>query len=154
MGGVLALMLAANHPEVAGLLLYAPALKARRVWLAPLLKHFTKYIKKGEGGPDLAWSGYNVYPTRGMEQLLALQKQARATLQRVTQPALIVMSKQDGSVPFSVAYLLKAQLASTDKEFVILEDSPHVILLANRQMEAQDAAWKFLSTRLGDAPNS
>lgn len=84
MGGVLALMLAASHPEVAGLLLYAPALKARRVWLAPLLKHFTKYIKKGEGGPALAWSGYNVYPTRGMEQLLALQKQARATLKRVT----------------------------------------------------------------------
>lgn len=154
MGGVLALMLAANHPEVAGLLLYAPALKARRVWLAPLLKHFTKYIKKGEGGPDLAWSGYNVYPTKAMEQLLALQKRALTTLKQVTQPALIVMSKQDGSVPFSVASLLNNQLASIDKELVVLEDSPHVILLANRQMEALDAAWKFLSTRLGDAPNS
>ena len=154
MGGVLALMLAANHPEIAGLLLYAPALKARRVWLAPLLKHFTKYIKKGNIGPDLAWSGYNVYPTKAMEQLLALQKQAGAYLKRVTQPALIVMSKQDGSVPYSVAAMLSEQLASVDKEFVILEDSPHVILLANRQFEAQEAAWNFLSPRIGAKPNS
>jgi carboxylesterase len=154
MGGVLALMLAANHPEIAGLVLYVPALKTRRVWLAPLLKHFTKYIKKVNTGPDLAWSGYNVYPTRGMEQLLALQTEARAALKLVTQPSLIVMAKQDGSVPFSVASLLCDQLTSNDKEFVILEDSPHVILLANRQMEARDAAWNFLSTRISAASNS
>lgn len=154
MGGVLALMLAANHPEIAGLLLYAPALKARRVWLAPLLKHLKKYIKKVEVGPDLAWSGYNVYPTKGMEQLLALQKQALTTLKRVTQPTLILMSKRDGSVPLSVTDLLSDQLTSEDKEFVIFEDSPHVILLANRQMEAQDATWKFLSTHIGTEPNS
>jgi carboxylesterase len=96
----------------------------------------------------LAWSGYNVYPTTALGQLVSLQKKAQAELGKVTQPILIVMSKQDRSVPLTVADQLKAQLKSKDKEFVILEDSPHVILLANRQKEAQDAAWRFLSARI------
>lgn len=148
MGGVLALMLAANHPEIAGLLLFAPALKARLVWAAPIIKHFTSYVKKGDGGPDMAWSGYNVYPTRAMEQLLKVQRQGRTILTQVSQPTLVVMSKQDLSVPISVSALLHKELASHDVKYVILEDSPHVILLANRQMEAEEAAWQFLCAHI------
>lgn len=148
MGAALALMLAAKYPEIAGLLLFAPAIKARRVWLSPVLKYFTKYVKKVQVGPDLAWSGYNVYPTTALGQLVSLQKKAQAELGKVTQPILIVMSRQDRSVPLTVADILQAQLKSKDKEFVILEDSPHVILLANRQKEAQEAAWRFLNARI------
>lgn len=149
MGGLLALMLAAKYPEINGLLLFAPALKANLVWSAPFLKHFMKYIHKGKGDPNLAWSGYNVYPTRAMEQLLALQKVAQSCLKQVTQPALIVMSKQDRSVPFkTTSRQLMRDINSTDKKLVVLEDSPHVILLANRQQEAQTAAWRFLSQRI------
>lgn len=149
MGGLLALLLAAKYPQINGLLLFAPALRANLIWSAHFLKHFVKYIHKGKGGPDLAWSGYNVYPTRAMEQLLALQKVTQNCLNQVTQPALIVMSKQDRSVPFkTTSRQLMRSISSTDRKLVELEDSPHVILLANRQQEAQTAAWQFLSQRI------
>ena len=37
MGALLALELAAQHPEIMGLMLFAPAMKVNRLWLAPLL---------------------------------------------------------------------------------------------------------------------
>ena len=154
MGALLALLLAARNPEIKGVLLFAPALNTRLNWFAPFLKYIHRFIAKGNFGPDMPWSGYTVYPPRGIEQLVALQKEVHGVLKQVTQPTLIVMSRLDGSVPFKVAALLRDQLASTDKEFVFFENSPHVILLANRQQEAQDAVWKFLSTRWGDATNS
>ena len=44
MGALLALELAAQHPEIAGIILFAPAIKVNKLWRAHLLVPFKDYI--------------------------------------------------------------------------------------------------------------
>ena len=77
MGGLLALYLAAKHPEIAGILLYAPALIIHGLREADLLKWFIfGSSKKNLEGPKngfLPWQGYRVNPLKAVSELGKLQ---------------------------------------------------------------------------------
>lgn len=129
MGALLCLKLAVEFPEAAGLLLFAPALKVRLLVNAYWLQFFKKYLRKNSRKIDMPWKGYNVYPLKGAVQLLELQKHIRRLLPEVKQPTFIAVSKTDPTVRLSTGDLLYHSIASAQKELLILQHSPHVMLL-------------------------
>lgn len=144
MGGLLCLLLAARHPEIKGLLLYAPALDVRKMRAAYVLQYLMKYLAKNIKKEELLWKGYNVYPLKGAVQLLKLQKEARKALGNVTQPTLAFFSEKDATVNLEASKLMKTKLGSQELELVILKESPHVILLANEQEKVLEHTLNFL----------
>ena len=133
MGGLLCLMLAAEFPEAAGLLLFAPALLVNHLRLAYIIQFFEKYIPKGEDKGDLAWRGYNVYPVKAAVQLRTLQRRTRRKLSQVTQPVLIFLSEADDTVQDETGEMLMEGISSERKELIMLKNSPHVMLLGHDQ---------------------
>ncbi|MCW5891269.1 MAG: alpha/beta fold hydrolase [bacterium] len=142
MGGLLALVLAARRPhDVAALVLAAPALRLadRRIgllpWAAriPPLRRRLGLIPK-RGGRDIAdpdaraaSRAYDAAPLDAVLALLALRREARRALPRVTQPVLLLQGRLDRTVPASVEALVRRRLGSRRLETATLEHSGHVL---------------------------
>lgn len=150
MGGVLALHLAAQHPDLAGALLYAPAIQVSDGWgrwVAPLLKHVVRTFPKGKddwADPDaraLLWS-YDRYPVAAAHQFFRLSAHVRRSLPRVTVPLLIVTSKGDRTVPPAAGDLIARGVATQDITRLALERSGHVLTL--------DAEWQLVAEKTGE----
>jgi carboxylesterase len=143
MGALLACHLALEHPECAGLILYAPALKVRNRWLplAPLLQKIIHQFPHGDStdlvDPEASarlWH-YPTYPVAGAAQLLGLQRRVRRTLRRIQMPTLVFHSTADGSVHPDSARLLCKRLGASDRTLVTLHNSGHCMLVdAERDM--------------------
>jgi carboxylesterase len=128
-GGLLSLLLAANHPSIHGMLLYAPALRIPGLWQTRLLWPFKDFIYKKNIDLASPWQGFNVIPLHGASELYKLQGRVKRILPKVTVPTLIFQGKRDQTIdPLSSVTVLES-IASEDKQFVWLADSPHVILL-------------------------
>ncbi len=144
MGSLLALSLAAQHPqEVAALALLAPAVVLRRGWLQtvrpmlPLVGRLPssrlRYLAKGisdiaDPSAHVERECYDRMPIRALHQLLLLQRHVRNQLPSVRQPALVVHAQQDHTCsPRGVSYL-QEQLGGP-VEVVMLERSYHVVSL-------------------------
>ena len=132
-GGLLALYLAAQHPEISGLLTYAPALK---LIISPfdqlklrLIAPFVPYLPKGGEDDDLPWKGYTVNPLKGVIQLLKLQGQVLPRLPQIRQPILIVQGKLDTTVDASVPETIYEQVNSPIKELHWMEKSSHCVAI-------------------------
>ena len=152
MGGLLCLLLAAKHPEIKGILLYAPALDIPKLRKAYLFQYFIKYVAKNKPKDGLLWKGYNVYPLKGAVQLLKLQKQTRKALTSVTQPTLAFFSEKDATVVLTASDMLKQKIGSNELELVILKESSHVILLASEQQKVIDHTLSYVSKKMnGDS---
>jgi carboxylesterase len=150
MGGLLTLYLGAEHPEIAGIIAYAPALRAasRRIYLALLLKYFTKALEKNRAGDDpdsivnQRWQGYLVDPVPALTQLLALQRQVRRRLPEITQALLVFQGRLDTTLDVRGAEQVIARVKSADKELVWLNQSTHCLIL---DVEWEAAAEKTLA---------
>lgn len=129
MGALLALDLAAQHHEIAGLLLFAPAIKARKLWLSRLVAPFKDYLEKNFEDDGLPWKGYMVYPVKGSVEMLKLQKFTRKQLKRVTQPTLIFTGEYDRTITADAAQIVFDGISSKTKGMIHLAESPHCILL-------------------------
>ncbi len=138
LGALICCELAARHMgELAGMILYAPALRQANplLPLAPLLRHVVRQWPAGDD-EDLSdpearerlWH-YHTWPVAGAAQLLALQRRVRAELRSLAPPAIVFNSTQDGALHPSSARLLFERLGSTDKELVTLHHSGHCMLV-------------------------
>jgi carboxylesterase len=132
-GGLLALYLAAHHPEISGVLAYAPALKLNINFLDQiklrLIAPFVPYLPKGGEDDDLPWKGYTVNPLKGVLQLLKLQQQVLPLLSKIHQPILIVQGKMDTTVDASVPQTIYDQVSSPIKEIHWMEKSSHCVAI-------------------------
>lgn len=131
-GALLALMVASRHPEIAGVMAYAPALKLSMPWrqqmLMRLLSPFKSYVEKS--GPfGEVWQGYSVYPLKGAVELLKLQGEVRVLLTKVHQPLLLVQGKLDPTVAASVPAEIMERVRSKHKEMYWMENSAHCVIL-------------------------
>lgn len=134
MGALVALHLAAAHgPEIAGLLLYAPALRVanRMLPLTPILRYVVAQFPAGPStdlsdpeAPARLWH-YATFPVAGAAQLSHLQRVVRRELEAIRTPALVFYSTQDGTIHPTAAPAVYAGLGSPDKEMVRLEHSGH-----------------------------
>jgi carboxylesterase len=152
-GGLLALYLAAQHPEIAGILAYAPALRLNRGWsdylklylFAPFIPYVPKFVTP-QPNPytDPLWQGYHVNPLKGTIQLLRLQKQVSAVLGDIRQPVLIAQGRLDKTVHPGVPELISQNISSNVKEIIWLEHSTHCVILDQELDRVTDLTLDFL----------
>jgi carboxylesterase len=147
-GGLLALYLAAEHPEAAGVMVYAAALKLAlsrpAALLLRLLAPFVAYVPKGNLDGDDLWQGYPVNPLRGAAQLLDFQGVVRDRLARVSQPILIAQGRLDTTVDAGAPEMIYHGVSSTDKELHWFERSGHCVIIDVERTQAAELTASFL----------
>jgi carboxylesterase len=137
MGGTLALRLAEERgSDVAGVIVVNPSLFTLRkeAKLLSVLRLFLPSmppvgndIKK----PDTVEPAYDRLPLKAAYQLALMWKRTNADLDKLTQPLLVLTSRDDHVVEPANSEHLMAHAASTDKKQIILEDSFHVATMDN-----------------------
>src|SRR5512133_2414931 len=152
-GALITLYLAAQHPEVVGLMAYAPALKlplSRLMrWQIHLLAPFVASMPKHISSDDQVWQGYKVNPLKGVLQILRLQKEVLACLPRINQPILIVQGRQDQTIDPQSAQTIYDRVRSTEKELHWMEQSRHCVLLDQERDQVIRLTLQFVDRVLG-----
>lgn len=144
MGALLSLELAAQHPEIAGLILFSPALKVDSLWLAPLIAPFKAYLKKQPKDPRLAWKGYTVYPLKGAAQLYQLQKHVRKVLPKIHQPILICTGEKDETISNEAVASMVSRIKSAEIHLYLFHNRAHFIMLEDDLDEASEVVLNFI----------
>ncbi len=137
MGGTLVTRLAEDHgPAVSGLVLVNPAYKVEDVrlkalpvlkYLVPSLGGISNDIKK----PGQDEGAYDRTPLKALHSQVGGWAQVVRDLPTVTQPILLLRSREDHVVPASSSALLLSRVSSTDVTEIVLTDSYHVATLDN-----------------------
>jgi carboxylesterase len=149
MGGGLALWLAANHPEIGGVMLVNAAVASnnKQLMAVPLLKHLVKAmpgigndIKKS--GQDEV--GYDKTPLKPLDSMVSGWKQIRADLGKVKSPVLLFRSVDDHVVDPSSAQIILSSVSSTDQQEILLHNSYHVATLDNDAETIFEESAKFI----------
>jgi len=155
-GAVLGARLTIDQGEsVAGIAMLVPAfflpwratLGIRLVQrLGSLIHHLYLYNDIGSDIHDAAARRIHptmrLFPLSGPLNLLELSRVVRPRLDRITQPALAIYSRQDHTCPIgrNLAYVSK-HLGSADRRDVILNESYHVITVdSEKQVVASEVA--------------
>ncbi len=148
-GAVLALYLASQHPEVSGILAYAPAMDLSLNWLDKVKLYvfapFITSVPKDLGEDDLPWQGYRENPLRGTIQLLRLQRQVWRRLPMIRRPILIVQGRLDAWVPPEIPGKIAGRVRSTVKEVHFMENSSHVVILDHELDQVAEVTLRFLA---------
>lgn len=144
-GSVLAIELAVQHPEIPGLMLFAPAIKARKAWISGIARFFIPYYKKNYKDDGLPWKGYNVYPIKGAHQMVLLQKHCRKILPKITQPTHIFTGGLDHSIAPDSARIILENISSNYKCHTHFPNSPHCILLDRDLDQAASEVISFIN---------
>jgi carboxylesterase len=148
-GGLIALSLAARHPETAAVLAYAPAMRlplsrVQRLQLR-LAAALVPALPKGDLTGNTTWQGYKVNPPKAVLQLIRLQEVVAAQLPKLRAPLLIVQGRKDRTIDPHGAQILYENASSPLKELHWLEDSGHCVLLEAQQDEAARLTLDFLA---------
>ncbi|MGH9298727.1 MAG: alpha/beta hydrolase [Acidimicrobiales bacterium] len=149
MGGTLALWLAEQHEEIAGLVLVnplvEPAAESFLEMMRSLLEGGTDRIP-GIGSdiarPDRAESAYESTPIEPLISLFEAARQVEAALGSISCPVLLLSSRTDHVVPTSSGDVVAAGVTGV-LERVYLEKSYHVATLDYDQAEIEQRATEF-----------
>jgi carboxylesterase len=148
MGAMVALYLASEHPEAAGVLCYAPAIKLTtstfdRIKLF-LAAPFIEQIDRGPLDCPEQWQGYPRLPLKGTLQLFQMQKAVRARLPQIRQPVLIFQGRRDKTVHPEAGEIICNGVQSTLKELYWMENSAHPIPLGQELGEVTRLTLEFI----------
>ena len=147
-GAVIALYMAADHPEAQGILAYAPALKLNLnrwdVFRLHLLAPFVTAMPKARLDADSLWQGYRVNPLKGAIQLLHMQNQVRKRLPLLRQPLLVMQGRLDTTVSPQAPQTVYDCVSSSLKELHWMEQSSHCVILDCELERAADLTLRFL----------
>lgn len=152
MGATLCLRLAeVNGDAVDGLVLVNPLVHTERpdrhllpyiYRVVPAFPGITNDIKKA--GVDEG--GYNRIPLRAAYSMTRLWASVKSEIHKVTQPLLVFRSADDHVVEPSNSAWILANVASSQAEEIILEDSYHVATLDNDAEMIFDTSLEFART--------
>ena len=147
-GAVVALLLAAMHPEIAGVLAYSPAMRLPNSGLENFvikyLSGIIKYSPKHDLEGNTTWQGYRVNPLNGVKQLIALENETVRKLKNITQPVLVFMGGKDKTIELVSGDIVMDGISSQHKKKHFYPDAEHCILLGDKFDEAAETAWKFI----------
>jgi len=129
MGGLLSLYLASQHPEIKGLILYAPALRSPKMWRTVFARFFVKTISKHTVDDSMPWQGYIVTPVQAAYQLYLLQKEIDRLIDRVQQPVAIFQGRLDRTISPESSPMVYDRIGSKVKQLRWYDNSRHCILL-------------------------
>jgi carboxylesterase len=137
MGATLVLRLAEERgDEVAGIVVVNPALFTTRkdAKLLPLLRWVVSSlppIGNDVKQPGVVEPAYDRLPVKAAYQLSLLWRATNADLPRITQPLLVLTSREDHVVETENSTRLLDRAGSADKRQIWLEDSYHVATMDN-----------------------
>jgi carboxylesterase len=148
MGGLLALILAARHPEIKGILLFAPALITPGLHEAKILKWFIfgspkKNLTNLQNG-FLPWQGYKINPLKAVVELGKLQSYASNLIPKVTQPTIIFQGKQDETIDPKGSTIIYHSISSSNRQLIEVENCGHCILLDKQYPRIYQLALQFI----------
>lgn len=151
-GAVIALYLASRHPEIAGVLAYAPAIQlamlptdlVKLYTLAP----FIEFVPKEHSRRNSLWQGYPVNPLKGVLELVRLGREVRGRLGLINQPVLIVQGRLDKTIDPESGQIILDGVESVLTECHWLENSTHVVLLDEELTAVSDLTQRFLTRAL------
>lgn len=154
MGSLVALHLASRHPEIAGVLCYAPAIQlnmpASTRLILRLAAPFVAQIGRASLDRADLWQGYPNLPLKGALQLLKFQKAVLAELPKIHQPLLICQGRLDTTVHPQAGELILRAVRSKVKEHHWLEKSSHVITLDQELERVVEITLAFIEKALGN----
>jgi carboxylesterase len=151
LGSLLSLYTASNDPELAGAILYSPAIMVtdpRRHFL-PIAKYLVKQLPKPEDDftdPEAGarhWS-YEAYPVAAAHEVMKFIQQVKRCLPQVTCPILLIQSTADDSIHPDSAQFIYDQVNSTEKEIVTLHNSGHVLTLDSEWEQVAEQTYQFI----------
>lgn len=151
MGGTLALRLAARHGDtVSGLVLVNPGNKMHDAAapLLPVLRHVVPTVRgitsdiKKEGAVEI---GYDKVPLHAAYALRDLFRVVDGELPQVTQPLLVLHSREDHVVPPVDTARVLSRVSSVDVTEILLEESYHVATLDNDADRIFEESLAFMS---------
>jgi carboxylesterase len=154
MGSILTLYLAAQHPDLPGVILYSPAVWVDNwmIYLTPALKYLVRIQRKSDNSDtDLTdpeahlrlWS-YDGNPIYAAHELLKLTRRVRRRLPRVTCPVLIIHSTGDTAIHPASARRTYERVGSEDKELVTLDNSGHCITVDSEWETVAEKTHQFI----------
>ena len=144
MGGLLSIMLSVAHPEIAGTMLFAPALHVPGLWKSEFFWPFKPYIFKKNADETMEWQGFNVVPLHAAAQLLQLQRKVKRSLSSMVNPTIIFQGKLDRSIDQMSSVMILEGISSKDKELVLMEESSHCVLIDQQLPDAEVACLEFI----------
>jgi len=147
MGSVLTLYLAARHPDLPGIILYAPATwpADRLIYLTPILKYLIRKKPKSDDSDltdpeaDLRLWSYEENPAFAAHEFLKLLRWVRRALAQITCPTLIIHSTLDQAISPDSAQRTYEGIGSADKELITLRNSGHCVTV--------DSEWEFVAQK-------
>ena len=146
MGGLLAMEMAIAHPQIAGVMLFAPALHVPKLGAAKFLWPFKEYIYKSNTDDSMPWQGFNVVPLHAASELLKLQKHVKQHMQEIAQPTYVFQGQLDQSIdPMSSIEIIEG-ISSSEKELFWMEESTHCILIDKQLPDAESVCLEFIKT--------
>ena len=147
-GAVVALLLAALHPEIAGVITYSPAMKLPLGFIdkfaIKFLSGIVKYSPKNDLEGNTTWQGYRVNPLNGVKQLVAIENETINNLRNITQPVLVFMGGKDKTISPVSGDIVMDGIASQHKTKYFHPDAEHCILLGDEFDETANLAWQFI----------
>ena len=151
LGSLLTLYLAANVPDLAGAILYSPAIMVtdpRRHFL-PIVKYLIRQLPKPEdhftdpkAGSRL-WS-YDAYPTGASHEAMKLIERVKQCLPFVTCPILIIHSTADDTIHPDSARFIYDHVGSAEKDIITLHNSGHVLTLDSEWAQVAEQTFQFI----------
>jgi len=157
MGGTLTLRLAEQRgAQIAGIVVVNPSLFTTRkdAKLLPVLRHVLPSlppIGSDIKAPGAVEPAYDRLPVKGAFQLAKLWALTNADLDRVTQPLLVMTSREDHVVEPENSVRLMAGSGSIDKRQLWLDDSYHVATLDNDLPLIIKESLAFMEAHAGGA---
>lgn len=148
MGALLALYLASEKPEVAGILTYAPAVGVSRLTTlkARLVRPFVRTVPKRtlHYDADGKWQGYTVNSIPAFLQLIHFQREVRRRLPAIHQPLLIIQGRLDTVIDLRGVGVLYREVGSSLKELHWLEHSGHLVILDREAEQVIALTLRFI----------
>lgn len=152
MGALLTLLLAARQPNLAGAIVYSPAIIVNdpRSYLVAVLKYLIPSVPKpvdyfADPAARVALWTYPVYPTAAAHELMKLIGAARRALPSVACPLLIIYSRRDPTIHPRSAQAIYDGVRSAEKHLIELGDSGHVITLDSEWEQAAEESYRFMA---------
>jgi carboxylesterase len=156
MGAMVALYLAGDHPEVAGILTYAPAMQVSRfiTLRAQLIAPFMPVVPKRRNLKwNEHWKGYTVNPVRGFLQMIQLQRTVRSRLPAIHVPLLLIQGRLDTTIDLQGAGIVYREIGSAVKELHWLEHTGHLVLLEQELEQVVALTVNFMEKCLTPVQN-
>lgn len=96
-----------------------------------------KLLEKGD-------VGMNDFPMTGIYELLKLSSYVRKNLDKISNPIILIHSREDDLTSTKSAYLVYDKISSVDKDLIILNDSYHMVLYDNEKEFVYNKTLDFI----------